>query len=343
MDLIRTEIKAARKIFSKIEVRREPGNFYLEDYEDLAARFPEAFHLTPAQAELTDEEKALGMFKLMSISFYGGDEGVLELSELFKQVREELKENLSMPLDLSAKESYLAEISKLYSDIEEQIVEDNNGDFHYDKIALVDFKFEQLDNKDKGIYYNELKTIKTTLRNEICYLNKLEKNLRAQPININESNASLTKSQTNSEIIKKEAKVFKKNSFEINPDLYNKDPKKAKSILGEKLKDFHDVLLKNGFIGTIDYRNFQHAFTNQRIIKQIRWEREANELYYLMKELYEQNIIVHFKNYWVITCKVFIAYHRRSRLATPNSLSRCHPPNRSERLRLLNSVISTLK
>ena len=138
-------------------------------------------------------------------------------------------------------------------------------------------------------------------------------------------------------------RTFSNKSFELNPELYNADPKNADLLRSEKLKEFHDSLYKNGFIDKIHFQYFFHAFTNHKIVKQIRWERDANELYYLMKSLYDKNIIVQFKNYWQITCKVFIAYHKRLRVVTPTSLARCHSPTKGERLRILNSVISTLK
>jgi hypothetical protein len=142
---------------------------------------------------------------------------------------------------------------------------------------------------------------------------------------------------SNSESKKTIQREYPAKSFTLNPDKF-----KTEQIIGEKLKEFHLALYKYGFIDKIEYRYFHDAFCNKKPVKQIRWEKNANELYYLIKTLHDKEIIVHFKNYWDVTCKCFIAYHKKIRSCTPYSLSRCHDPKRGEILRRLNSVIDIL-
>jgi hypothetical protein len=141
--------------------------------------------------------------------------------------------------------------------------------------------------------------------------------------------------------------LVRNKQFELNikryKEIYKHDPEKIDVIIAEKLKNFHEALYRDGFIGKIDYRHFLQAFTNQKVVKRIRWERDAKELYYLIKTLYDKELIVHFKNYWEVACTCFLAYHKRSNICTSNSLSRCHPPSNRGQILKLNSAIETLK
>jgi hypothetical protein len=202
---------------------------------------------------------------------------------------------------------------------------------------------KRMSNVFLAIQVNAIKSLLRFVKAKLEILNKEETSLQ-----IDRHSPFISKeTKTTDEVIRdqplKERQVSSKNSFEINPSIYNSDPKKADSTLSEKLKDFHQALYKYGFIGKIDFRDFLLIFTNKPIRNKIRWETDAKELYYLMKKLYEKDLIVHFKNYWDITCKCFIAYHKKSRVATPHSLSRCHPPTLNARLTRLHSVIDTLK
>ena len=143
--------------------------------------------------------------------------------------------------------------------------------------------------------------------------------------------------------VKEKGRTYRSKSFELNPKLYNSDPQNSDSYLEEKLKEFHAALYKYDFIDKIDFRFFSHIFTNKEVEEQIKWKTDAKELYYLIKTLHDRGIIITSKNFWQITCKCFIAYHKSNRPVTSESISRCHVPTLGERLRRLDSVIDTLK
>ena len=132
-------------------------------------------------------------------------------------------------------------------------------------------------------------------------------------------------------------RTYETQSFELNPDKFDSDSTKA-----EKLKNFQEALYKAGYIAVIDFRYFIRIFSNQSIIQPIYWKGSPNELYYLVKSLYKENIIIQFKNYWEVACKCFLAHDRNSEVCTPYYLQRCKAPTRGDKLRKLNSVISTL-
>jgi len=174
MDIKKKEFNQAQLILSSIEVRREPGLFYEKDfidYEDPSPYYSSAYELTEEQAKLTDIEAAEGMFKLMTIQFYGGDGNVLSEPVLFQNIREELAKNLSDPIDPNTKELYIEELIDIYNSVEKRIIEDENCDFKYDQIKLINIDgIENLDKKDKELYYSKLKFLKTELKHEISFL-----------------------------------------------------------------------------------------------------------------------------------------------------------------------------
>jgi hypothetical protein len=133
-------------------------------------------------------------------------------------------------------------------------------------------------------------------------------------------------------------KPLEKRSFELNPEIF-----KSEQIATEKMQDFKNALLKYGYIEQIDIRYVYQIFKNQDIEQPIRWLGTPSELYYLIKNLYDKNLIIRFKNFWSVACKCFIAYDKRKTLCTPYYLQRCKSPTRGDQLRILNSIIDTLK
>jgi hypothetical protein len=129
-----------------------------------------------------------------------------------------------------------------------------------------------------------------------------------------------------------------KESFELNPEHFD-----SKLPITEKLQEFKNLLLQYGYIEQIDFREFSRVFNNQPITQPITWLGTPSELYYIIKKLYDQNLIIRFKNYWSVACKCFLAYDKKNVLITPYYLQRCKAPKRGEQLRKLNSILDTLQ
>ncbi len=172
MNLIKSNLKKAQMVLSNIKVRLEPGNFNSEDIKDLIFSTSPLYHLKPKQAVLSPEEEYLGQVKLMTIRFYGGDDKELYLETLIQNVKDEMQENISMPIDQSLIISYINEALNLYNGFEEQIVEDEKGEFDFPHIEFVDIQKEELDKKDSEIYVSILRSYKKTIRKEIIQLSE---------------------------------------------------------------------------------------------------------------------------------------------------------------------------
>jgi hypothetical protein len=352
MDPIKTNFNKAKKSLSGIEVRMGGVLFNVEHLNEFYDSNPDEFKRAynkadskydqfqnePIEYYLTPEEESAGFIRIKSIEFYGSDKKPLSTSNLFQDVRNEMEENLSLLIDKKVKVDYVMHLIDFYSNIESQIIEDEKGQYYYEEIHLVDFSIDELNKLDKTIYFATIETLKDNLRNEIRYLMKTQFKLE---------NGSFKKEIRESEIDivnypdsgkKKEPKTFSTKSFKLNPDLFSEGYGEH-----EKLKEFQKALLSNGYINNIDYRNFSHSFTGRDITKQIKWLGTPSELFYLMKTLYDKELIVQFKNYWCITCKCFLAYRKKITPCTPEYLQRCKPPTRKEHLRKLNSIIDTLK
>jgi hypothetical protein len=263
MDLIRTNFKEAQRILSKIEVRRKIGNCYPEDLQYILIDAPEAFDITPEEAELSPIEEEVGLIRLRSIDFYGSDESQLNLKYLTRSIRTELNENFSMPLDISLKQSYLSDILKLYSDIESQIVQDEVLKFKYDNLKLVDLKIEKLNKMERDLYSFHLESIKKTLRNEIRYLKDLESDLQKQSLIINQNK----KGTPISNPIPKEDLIQGENDGVIIRSFFWKRQESFERdilFLFELLKD-SDFIPKN-----TDFKYFTYAFSGKLLVESLR-------------------------------------------------------------------------
>jgi len=263
---------------------------------------------------------------------------------------------------------YLDDLKEnVYNEISEFLISQKEAFEKSDYLATIRFKFnELLKNENLIRTRSEAKSINKKLERELIsvfleirlntinsllsfidikYQLMLEQKQQMEEINSEEilPHENVKLNQVLEEIRLHGRSKNSKNSFEINIKKYNIGSKNRDLILDEKIKDFHDILYKNGFIRKIDYRDFNKIFLNKPVKKQIRWETDAKELYYLIKTLHDDEIILPFYGYWQVTCKCFIAYHKKSRVCTPSSLARCHKPTLGERLRKLNSVIDTLK
>jgi hypothetical protein len=143
--------------------------------------------------------------------------------------------------------------------------------------------------------------------------------------------------------VKVEKRTLPTKSFQLNPKIYKSDSINVDSVIAEKLKEFKDALLKYGFIKPIDLRDFMQVFKNQEVKNPIQWDSDPKELSYLMKALYDLELIVRFKNYWQICCRCFIAYRKKNIVCTPPYLQRCKPKIRGLQKLKIDSVIDTLK
>jgi hypothetical protein len=346
MDLIRTNLNEAQKILSKVDVIKTIDLFYRSDLEHLKVDAPDSFDLSTEEAQLDWIEEEAGLIRLRTREIVGSDGRKLNIEYLTRSIKAELEENFSLPLDITLKYSYLNDVLKLYSDLESRIVEDKTFKFEFN-LRLVDIKIETFNKVDRSCLSNHLESIRKTLRYEILLLNNHYKNQLKDYIPISqrkEELPSVIESPKTNKIIRK---ISSKNSFEIDRKRYKKvdksDPEKLDVIIDNKLKDFHKELYKEGLVGRIEHRLFLRAFTNKEIGAPIKWQGDPKELYYLLKTLYEDKIIVHFKNYWQISCICFKAYHKSAKLCTPFSLSRCHAPTKRNTLVKLDSIIDILR
>jgi hypothetical protein len=98
----------------------------------------------------------------------GSDFSPVLIDSLFALVREEISSNLSKPIEISSILSYLEEILSFYSDIEDRIVEDENG------ILTTDLHKFIKTSSQKELYFDEyeefLKGLKKRLREEIQFV-----------------------------------------------------------------------------------------------------------------------------------------------------------------------------
>jgi hypothetical protein len=338
MDLIKTELIKAKEIIDKIEVKKGTILVDPETLNEIYSSFPDIFGKPQVEYYLTPEEEEAGLTRIVAIEFYGGDGKQLDITDLSLKIRQEIQENRSLPFDPQLKIEAIKEIIKFYSDVENRIVKNDNGKYQCDDIHLIDLTLEDLNSFEKTIYFDTLEIIKNKLKKEIHHLEKtvfvLEKEI---PDKLQVKNQS-TKEDNPIENKVRAVRQYPTKSFQLNPLLFRSD-----SIISEKLKEFHEALINSGLINPIDFRYFMQSFKNHNVTRKIRWIGTPNELYYLIKTLYEKNLIVQFKNYWDVTCKCFTAYHKKTILCTPKYLERCKEPTRNEQLRNLNSVIAVLQ
>ena len=71
------------------------------------------------------EEPDLPKYQISIVK--GTDFSPIVINSLFSSVRDEISSNLSKPIEINDKISYLEEILSFYSEVEERIVEDENG------------------------------------------------------------------------------------------------------------------------------------------------------------------------------------------------------------------------
>jgi hypothetical protein len=287
---------------------------------------------TSQQKSTNLEEGYFKVYQLFIIESKEGEFVKIPIETLLYQVRCEIDLNLSLPIEPHEKQKYLQEVLKLYSEIDDKIIEDDNGILSFDS-----FRFIKYSNQSE-VYFDDLERflseLKNKIRKEIKFLTKRMNKLSDKILKSKDAQ-KLTEFDT--EKSKKKARIFPKHSFELNPKLYNSD-----SNITDKLKDFKESLYKGGYIKQIDLRDFIHIFRNQIVTNPVQWVADPKELYYLIKSLHDQALIVQFKNYWFITCKCFIAYHKNNILCTPQYLQRCKPSIHGDKLRKLKSVIAAL-
>jgi hypothetical protein len=172
MELSTIELNKIKLFFSKIEVKRAIGLFNVEDEDHLKEIAPESFNLTEEESLLSNSEKSYygnSVFKLWSINLFGGDGKCIE-SQNYNDIRRELEDNLSMPIDFSLKKSYIEELISLLCTLESQIKEEGTERFTYKNLSFIDIEADKLDPKDKDILSSSLKSLKRDLRTEIAYL-----------------------------------------------------------------------------------------------------------------------------------------------------------------------------
>jgi hypothetical protein len=303
----------------------------------IIAYFPAIDEISKFKALSGEDRKSLD-YELCVTENKDGALIKVSIKKLFSQVRKEIDSNLSIPLiEFRENKAYINEVLNLYSEIDEKIIEDENGDFLTDLYRF--FKTQshlELYIKD---YEELLNKFKNNLRKEIGYLSKLNENLPGENLKIRDTKPLI---KLNADNTKEKSITYKNTSFELNPNVYASDSPNASSIKDEKLKEFKEALLKGGYIKPINLKDFIRIFTNQEVKNPIQWDAGPNDLYYLMKTLYKKELIVQFKNYWNVTCKCFIAHRKNKILCTPHYLQRCKAPTRGKDLRTLNSIIDTL-
>jgi len=268
------------------------------------------YQLTQQQAKLSPEAENAGLVKLMSIEFCGGDDNPLYLEALLRNVKVEMKENLSIPIDHSIKESYINEVLKLYNGFEEQIVENDNGQFDFPNIEFVDIPKEELDKKDNDIYENTIEFYKKSIRNEIKQLYNELIELRGSvfpksPPPINEKTSEkkeekeLISLATDKEIIVRAFAWTRKNSFKedmlklhalLTHDKYSIIPKDTDfkdftyafsgRFLSETLKIKWCVIGKNNYTSKSSLFHFISQLEDYKLIENKDWSEKNNSLLY---------------------------------------------------------------
>lgn len=113
---------------------------------------------------------------------------IISIETIFSLVRDEINSNMSKPIELSDKQSYLKEIFNFYSELEERIVEDEFGKLSTDIDKLVK------NNLNLDLYEDEyeefLKNLKYNLRSEIQFVYDQIQHLSKDSNNIPSTNQS---------------------------------------------------------------------------------------------------------------------------------------------------------
>ena len=329
-------LKKAQKVLSNIETRESPELFDEEDLDFIFKSNPNIRVPTGEESinsRMTPEDENDGFVELMAIEFFGGDNNRIYLPNLFEFIRKELQENLLMPIEKYKVISYIDEALNLFIPLEEQIVEDEEGEFKNYAILLC--KGEMTNQIDRDLYSGTLRSWKLSLRQEILYLRNLKSKLSQ---NNSESKLELNnKTKEKSEKGVKNIDSLKNKSFQIES---TDSPNSIE--FNDKLKSFKDELERNRFIAHMDYRLFKKVFTNEIVDQPIIWIGKPTELYYLLKSLHDKGIIKKFNNYWQVTCICFQLNDGSGRKLTPSYLQRCGPPKEYKR-GLLDAVIDPLE
>lgn len=116
----------------------------------------------------------------------GSDFSPISVDTMFSLVRDEISSNISKPMEFSVKQSYLEEILSFYSEVEERIVEDENG------ILTTDFYKFIKHSSQPELYFDEyvefLKILKDNLRSEIQYVDNQIQQLEMKNTNPTSAN-----------------------------------------------------------------------------------------------------------------------------------------------------------
>lgn len=108
--------------------------------------------------------------EVQSLVFKNNGISVFRLSDIFSPMREEVLSNLSIPISISEKESYLIEILNFYSNLEERIVEDEFGILSTDIFKVEDSQDVKMLEIHQNEYKEFLSLMKDSLRREIVYI-----------------------------------------------------------------------------------------------------------------------------------------------------------------------------